>query len=117
MNIKQERLQEIIREIASRHVTQWSQNVDHNYWIISITEVIISKDKSYADIYLAASTSTDWLTKELARIAKDIQWEIGRELLMRKNPSIRFRVKKWWKNPIDILSLIDSLDKQYDLSH
>ncbi len=117
MNIKQERLKEIIREIASRNVTVWSQNFDHAFWIISITEVELAKDKSYADIFLSASITTDWLTKALARIAKDIQWEIGRELMMRKNPAIRFRIKKWWKTPVDILALIDSLDKQYDLSH
>jgi ribosome-binding factor A len=117
MTIKQERLKEIIREIASRNVTEWSQNFDHTFWIISIVEVDLAKDKSYADIYLAASKTTDWLAKALVRIAKDIQWEIGRELMMRKNPTIRFRVKKWWKNPVDILALIESLDKQYDLSH
>ncbi len=117
MTIKQERLKETIREIASRHVTLWWQNFDHHFGIVSIIDVTLSADRSYADINLAASETTEWLAKALARTAKDIQWEIGRELMMRKNPSIRFRVRKWTKTPVDILALIDSLDKQYDLSH
>ena len=117
MTIKQERLKEIIREIASRHVTIWWQSFDHAFGIVSIVEIELSSDRSYADVYLTSNEDTAWLTKAIAPVAKEIQREIGKELMMRKNPSIRFKIKKWGKSQIDILSLIDSLDKQYDLSH
>ncbi len=59
MTIKRERLQETIREIASRHVTLWGQNFDHGFGIVSIIDVTLSPDRGYADIYLAASETTE----------------------------------------------------------
>lgn len=59
MTIKQERIQEVIREIASRQVTSWSQNFEHDFGIVSITDVELSSDRSYADIFLSASEQTE----------------------------------------------------------
>lgn len=116
MKIRTERLSHSIHSIASSEILTFSQEKDHNFWIISIIEVILSKDESYADVYVSSHEDEENLPKFLAPSAKIIEHAIGKNLGIRRSPKIRFRIKKNLKSAGDILSLIHSLDKQYGLS-
>lgn len=118
MKLRHERLAEIIRSISSEHIILFSQEYDAIDWIISITDVDISTDEGYADIYVNSSNKDEekTLPKVLAPLARDIMRDIGKNVGIRKSPQIRFKIKKKLKNNQDILSLINSLDKQYGLS-
>jgi hypothetical protein len=52
MTIKTDRLSESIRIIATEEILGHSRDYDNTHGIISVLEVIISSDKSYADIMI-----------------------------------------------------------------
>jgi ribosome-binding factor A len=118
MKLRHERLADAIRTIASEHMIQHFQEYENSVWIVSIVEVEITPDEWYADIYV--SSSEKWeestLPKLLAPLAKNIAHSIGKDIGIRRSPIIRFRLAKKTKSGGDILSIINSLDKQYGLS-
>ncbi len=118
MKLRHERLAEAIRQIASEHIIRFCQEYDVTTGIISISDVDISSDESYADIYLQSSDKDEekTLPKILAPLATQIMHDIGKDIAIRRSPKIRFKAQKKTKNNQDILSLINSLDKQYGLS-
>jgi hypothetical protein len=52
MTIKTDRLSESIRIIATEEILSHSRDYEHNHGIISVIEVILSSDKSYADVMI-----------------------------------------------------------------
>ncbi len=116
MKVRKERLAEMTRQIASEHIVHFCQEQNHDFGIISVIEVEISKDEEYADLYVHAQEHSDQVNKFLAPLSRKIEQSIAREFGLRRVPKIRFRTKKNHKNPTDILALINSLDKQYGLS-
>jgi ribosome-binding factor A len=117
MNHHKERLVEAIRQIASEEIITHLEFSPHQFGVVSILEIILSKDGNYADIIVSSSEQKELLPKALAPLAFRIHGRISRELEIRKTPQMRFRSKKSGaKDSIDILSLINTLDKQYGLS-
>jgi len=117
MKLRHERLTEHIRNTASEVITELSRENIADYWIISVTDVVISADESYADLFVTSHTGSEKeLPKILARFAPSIEKALAKRLSIRKIPRIRFKAKKNAKNSNDILSIIHSLDKQYGLS-
>ena len=116
MTIRTDRLSESIRILATEEILRFSRDYENNHGIISVLEVVISSDKSYADIMVHGQADDKELTQFLAPIAPIIHTRISRELSIRKTPRIRFRVAKNTNAKADILSIIHQLDIQYGLS-
>ncbi len=116
MTIKTDRLSESIRIIATEEILSHSRDYEHNHGIISVIEVILSSDKSYADVMLHGQWDDKELTHFVAPIASNIHTRVSRELGLRRTPKIRFRVAKNINGKADILSIINQLDRQYGLS-
>jgi ribosome-binding factor A len=117
MTIRTDRLAEEIRNYASSAIMNMTQYADHPYGMITVSGVEITKDKSYADVYVNSSHDEDTLPKFIAPLARELHTSISRDFGMRKTPKIRFRIRKGnASSPTDILALIHSLDKQYGLS-
>jgi ribosome-binding factor A len=116
MTIRSDRLSECIRTIAIWEILSYSRDYEHTHGIISVLEIVVSSDKSYADIMVHGQWDDKELTSFLAPIAGVIHTRISRELGLRRTPRIRFRVAKNIDKKGDILSLIQELDKQYGLS-
>lgn len=116
MTIRTDRLAESIRTLAIEEILSFSRDYEHNHGIVSVLEVIISSDKSYADIMVHGQWDDKELTQFLAPIARIIHTRISRELWLRRTPRIRFRVAKNINEKADILSIINQLDLQYGLS-
>ncbi len=116
MTIKTDRLSESIRIIATEETLAHSRDYEHNHGIISVLEVIISSDKSYADIMVHGQWDDKELTQFLAPIANTIHTRISRDLGLRRTPRIRFRIAKNTNGKADILSIINQLDLKYGLS-
>jgi ribosome-binding factor A len=118
MKLRHERLADMIHTIASEHMIRHFQEYENSVWIVSITDVEITPDEWYVDIYV--SSSEKWeeksLPKLLAPLANNIAHTIGKDIGIRRAPIIRFKVTKKTQSGRDILSLINSLDKQYGLS-
>ncbi len=116
MTIKTDRLSESIRILATEEILAHSRDYENSHGIISVLEVIISSDKSYADIMLHGQWDDKELTHFVAPIAGNIHTRISRELWLRRTPRIRFRIAKNINQKADILSVINQLDQQYGLS-
>lgn len=116
MTIKTDRLKDSIRAVAMEFVLNFSREYNHNHGIISVVDVIISPDKSYADICVFGQWDNKELPKFLSPIASDIHKKISRDFSLRKTPRIRFRIAKNQESKKDILTLIKELDEQYGLS-
>lgn len=50
MTIKSDRLSECIRTLAIQEILTFSRDYEHTHGIISVLEIVVSSDKSYADI-------------------------------------------------------------------
>lgn len=94
MTIKTDRLKEAIRVIANEKIVEFSREFDHNHGIIALLDVIISPDKSYADLQVFGQGNNKELTKFLAPLAGKIHMKISSDLGLRKTPRIRFRIAK-----------------------
>lgn len=116
MTIHQERITEAIKQIASEEIIGFLEFSSHDFWVVSITDVVVSRDGWYADVFLSSTENTEFLPKFLAPLSSKIHLRISRDLARRKTPKIRFRKMKNTHKPTDILSLINALDKQYGLS-
>lgn len=118
MKLRHQRLADAIRTIASEHMIRHFQEYENSVWIVSIVEVDITPDEGYADIYVTSSEKWEenTLPKLLAPLANNIAHSIGKDIGIRRAPIIRFKVAKKSKSGGDILSIINSLDKQYGLS-
>jgi|GEM_PF-3346287 len=117
MSTKTDRLAEMILTISSPIILEHLREHGEQFGIASVTEVEVTKDRSYADIYVS-TTSTDEtinLPKFLSVLADDIRREVGKKIQTYKIPQIRF---KRTKNQIAVNSvhdIINELSERYDL--
>lgn len=116
MNIRQKRLADAFRAYAGEEIMNFEQFHKHEFGIINVTEVTITDDYEYADIFVASQGDDKNLPHFLAPCADTIRKKIGKDFSLRKIPRIRIRTGKNKNNSSDILSLIQSLDNQYGLS-
>ncbi|GAB0174676.1 MAG: hypothetical protein HHAS10_05550 [Candidatus Altimarinota bacterium] len=116
MNLRQSRLADAIRRYASEDILTYSQIHEHSYGIISVNTVEVSTDYSYADIFVSSQENEKNLPKFLSPTELITKKRITKDFSLRKIPQLRYRVGKKKNNSNDILSLIQSLDKQYGLS-
>lgn len=94
MTIKTDRLKDSIAEIATNIIVPFSREFPHNFGIISLVDVVISPDKSYADLMVFSTENSKNLPKFLAPLAGKIHMKISSDLGLRKTPRIRFRIAK-----------------------
>lgn len=116
MNIRQKRLADALRTYAAGEIMEYEQFHTHEFGIINVTEVSITEDYEYADIYVWSQANEHTLPHFLAPCADIIRKKIGKDFSLRKIPRIRIRIGKQKNATADILSLIQSLDNQYGLS-
>lgn len=50
MTIKSDRLKDAILRLANEEIIQFSREYEHEHGIIALLDVVISRDKSYADL-------------------------------------------------------------------
>lgn len=85
--------------------------------MISVIDATVSEDYEYADISVSSQYEEKDLPHFLAPCVENIRKRIGKDFSLRKIPYIRLRIAKNQRSTADILSLIQSLDNQYGLSH
>lgn len=97
---------------------RYFQEYENPAGIVSITDVEITADEGYVDIYVSSSEQMEEkaLPKLLAPLANGIAHRIGKDIGIRRSPIIRFKTTKKTKSGGDVLSIINSLDKKYGLS-
>lgn len=117
MSTKTDRLAEMILSLSSPIILEHLREHGEQFGIASITAVEVTKDRSYADIYVS-TTSTDGtinLPKFLSVLADDIRREVGKKIQTYKIPQIRFKRTKNQTTVNTVYDIINELSRQYDL--
>jgi len=97
MNTKRlKKLERISRELVSSFIVENLGDKEKIFWIITITEIKISTDLSYIDIYVSSITNGNILTKALKKYNFEIQRELNKNINIRKLPKVRFRYDNKW---------------------
>lgn len=111
--MKQDRInrwQSISKKILSEYLVSDLKELTTDFGIITITEVTISSDLSYMDIYVSSLLNSENLTKELSEHAGEMQHILGKKIDFLKVPKIRFRYDNSGKDSFDIYTTIKNLD-------
>lgn len=113
MSSKSEKVWNILRETMTPFILEYVSDREDEFWIVSVVDVVVSKDYSYADFYITCQTNAKELPKYLAKFAGEIKSMIGRDLWARKSPNIRFKIATNTNSTWDLLSLINELSHEY----
>ncbi len=109
-----ERLKKIENEskkILSNIIFEETSELLNDFWLITITEVKISADFSYIDVFVSSMKSQNLLTKALAKKNHIIQHRYNKTLDIRKLPKIRYRYDNKWETSEKILETINKITK------
>lgn len=115
MSTKSDRFAETILTIASPVILEHIRDHAPEFGIVSITDVEITPDRSYADIYVCASANEAGLPKKLAPLADSLRHAIGKQVHTYKIPHIRFKRIKNQAVVNNVHDIINQLSKQYGL--
>lgn len=116
--MKQDRLQRaqsISRKIISEY---FSEHLDaeilQRHGIITVTQVIISSELSYIDIYVSSLKNEELLTKSLKDYAPEIQRVLWKKIDFIKVPKVRFRYDDSGKSSSQIYTTIKNISKDHN---
>ena len=109
---RKEKIQNMTRKIIAQFISQDLPDEDKIFWLINISEIILSSDYSYLDVFVSGFNNIDQLTKTLATHAHKLQRIIWKEIWLRKSPKIRFRYDEMWEVGSKIQTEINTLDTE-----
>lgn len=105
------KLESMSREIISTLIFEELEDIENDFWIITITEIVISPDLSYLDVWVSSLKNQDILAKTLAKHNNEIQWKYNRAISIRKLPKIRYRYDNKWEIGQKITQKINEVTK------
>ena len=106
----------ILRENLTPFIIEYASERQEEFWIVSVVDVRVSRDYSYADFYISCQRNEKELPKFLAKFSWEMKSIIWKELWARKSPTIRFKISKNTSSGQDILSLINELSEKHGLN-
>ncbi len=107
---KLKKFENIARKLISDTIAE-DIEIDHKtYGLINVTDIKLSTDLSYLDVYVSSFKNPDDLTKYMWEHAHHIQKKIGKNLATYKIPKVRFRYDNSGENSQDINSIIRNLE-------
>ena len=108
MSHRPEQIAGIIRTIAARRTVEIPPNIAT---IVSIANVKVSGDLSYADIYLTAITGAEAAVKFLTHRKGEMRREIASQLQAHRAPLLRFKVDVEVQRVTKLDQVLESLKK------
>lgn len=102
--------QSISKKIISEYFITQTRELTSTFWIITITQVEISNDLSYMDIFVSCMMNSELLTKELAEHAHTLQRKLWKEMAFIKVPKIRFKYDNSGESSSEIYTTIKNLN-------
>lgn len=123
MSTKTDRFAESILAISSPVILEYIREPFQDclrepcegFGIVSVVKVEISKDRSYADIYVSSTANEAMLPKKLAPLADKLRHDIGKQIQTYKIPHIRFKRIKNEAVTRNVQDIINELSAQYGL--
>lgn len=111
--MKQDRLQKaqsICKKLVSEYLHEHLMEESINHGIITVTDVKMSSELSYLDVYVSSLKNEETLTKSLSSYAEEIQRLLAKKINFMKIPKIRFRYDETGKDSFEVYQTIKSLD-------
>lgn len=110
--MKQDRLiraQSISKKLISEYIITELPELGSEHSLITITNVEISSDLWYLDIFVSAMKNQETLVKSLSPYAHPIHRMLWKKIAFVKVPKIRFRYDETGKDSFDIYTTIKDL--------
>lgn len=85
------KLESVAKELVTKFIFEEMADEVLEFGIITVTDIIISSDIGYMDIYVSSLKNPEGLTKALAKHANGIQRKFNKSVSIRKFPRMRFR--------------------------
>ena len=107
-----ERLGQLIQEKISALILEGRIKDNRVNSFLSITRVNVSKDLSFADVYVSNISFSDSIEKNVAGLqsaAGFIQSQLGASMRIRKTPRLRFHTDLSIREGFDLVKKIDGL--------
>lgn len=111
MTLKQERMQERIREILSDLLLY--ETADPAIAGITVTEVTLDRELEYAEVYVNALGEEDRVDEVMAGLRRAtgfLRREMGARIRLRRTPELRFHWDESLERGAHIEEVLDSLD-------
>lgn len=109
-NERIKKLESVAKELVTKFIFEEMADEVLEFGIITVTDIQISSDIWYMDIYVSSLKNPEWLTKALAKHAKHIQRKFNKSVSIRKFPRMRFRYDETWFIWEEVAKTLNKLD-------
>ncbi len=106
------KLQARLKEIVTFNLHIATQDIQKDFWLITVNKAVLSVDWRYLDIFVSSIKNQDKLTKTLAIYAQDLKREINNKLMMRITPIVRFRYDDEMERTTNMLVKLNNLSDE-----
>ena len=105
------KLEATSHKVLSDIIFEETSEIWTDFWLITITEIVISPDLSYLDVWVSAFKNEDILAKTLAKKNWIIQSRYNKAINIRKLPRIRYRYDNKGKIWQEVSVVINEITK------
>ena len=106
------KLQARLKEVATFCLYVHTQDIQKDFWLITVNKVILSVDWRYLDLYVSSISNKEKLTKALAVFAQEIKRAINDKIMLRITPIVRFKYDDDMEKTTQMLVKLNNLSDE-----
>lgn len=113
MSFRKQKLETQIKKLVGTLIV--TEIKDPRIGFVTVTNVELSKDYAYADVYVSVLGDDNDKKKTLAGLQSArgfIQYRVGKALSIRTIPEIRFHLDTSIEKGVDMVNLLEKLEKE-----
>ncbi|MGB4270538.1 MAG: 30S ribosome-binding factor RbfA [Spirochaetota bacterium] len=113
MGFRKQKLETQIKKLVGTLIV--TEIKDPRIGFVTVTNVELSKDYAYADVYVSVLGDDNIKKKSLAGLQSArgfIQYRVGKALSIRTIPEIRFHLDTSIEEGVDMVNLLEKLEKE-----
>ncbi|MDH7552531.1 MAG: 30S ribosome-binding factor RbfA [Spirochaetes bacterium] len=113
MGFRKQKLETQIKKLVGTLIV--TEIKDPRIGFVTVTNVELSKDYAYADVYVSVLGDENTKKKSLAGLQSArgfIQYRVGKALSIRTIPEIRFHLDTSIEEGVDMVNLLEKLEKE-----
>ncbi len=105
------KLESVAKELVTSFLFEEMADEVLEFGIITVTDIVISSDIWYMDIYISSLKNPEGLTKAVAKHATQIQRKFNKSVSIRKFPRMRFRYDETWSVSEEVARAMNDLKR------
>ncbi|HOJ27475.1 MAG TPA: 30S ribosome-binding factor RbfA [Spirochaetota bacterium] len=113
MGFRKQKLETQIKKLVGTLIV--TEIKDPRIGFVTVTNVELSKDYAYADVYVSVLGDENTKKKSMAGLQSArgfIQYRVGKALSIRTIPEIRFHLDTSIEEGVDMVNLLEKLEKE-----